>query len=197
MAFRDFTYPNVLVELGLAVAEGALFDRIEPLDLPAAFVERMRANVDLAVALNTEKARSEFIVAPLLLELKFGLGRRFGLFSGVELDVDTSRGLNGYCDFVLTRSALQTILSAPVLAVVEAKNDNLRSGLGQCIAATVAAREFNALEGRPAEPVYGAVTTGTAWQFLRLDGASLTIEVHEYPVSEPGRILAILSRIVA
>lgn len=197
MAFRDFTYPNVTVEFDLTVVEQDLFSTVQPLPLPAAFLERMRASTDLALALSNEKARSEFIIAPLLLELKFGLGHSVGVFSGAELDVDTSRGLVGVCDFLLTRSSRQTILTAPVLAVIEAKNDNIRSGLGQCIAATIAARDYNAMEKRPAAPVYGTVTTGTAWQFVRIDGSILTVDAHEYSVSEPGRILAILSRIIA
>lgn len=114
----------------------------------------------------------------------------------MELNVDTSRGLHGVCDFILTRSPLLTKLTAPILAIVEAKKDDIRSGLGQCIAATVAAREYNAMEKRPPSPVFGAVTTGTAWQFVRLDGNALTIDTHEYSIAEPGRILAILSRIV-
>jgi hypothetical protein len=197
VAFRDFTFPNVLVDLGLTLTEEDLFGSIEPLSLSAAFLQRMRAGADLGVALHNEKARSEFIIAPLLLELKFGLGQKVGVFSGVELDVDASRGLNGICDFVLTRSPRQTILTAPVLAVVEAKNDTLRNGLGQCIAATVAAREYNAMEKRPPAPVYGAMTRGTLWRFLRLDGSAVTLDAHEYQIAEPGRILAILSCIVA
>jgi hypothetical protein len=197
MAFRDFTFPNVIHELGLAMSQADLFGSVAPLDVSAEFLERMRFNAEIGVRVHTEKARSEFIIAPLLLELKFRFRDSFGLFSGVEMDVDASRGLNGVCDFVLARSPLQDVMVAPVLAVVEAKNDNLRSGLGQCIAATVAAREYNAMENRPPAAVYGAVTTGSAWRFLRLNGSDLTLDVHEYYVTEAGRILAILASIVA
>src|SRR5271170_283293 len=143
MAFRDFGFPDVQQILGLNLAEADLFSGVLAMDLPAAFSERMRADVALALAVNTEKARSEFIIAPVLSELRRLLGASFGLFSGVEFNVDASRGLNGYCDFLLTRSPLQSVLTAPVVVVVESKNDNLQTGLGQCIAAMVAAREFN------------------------------------------------------
>lgn len=197
MTFRDFTFPNVSVELGLTMSEDELFGPIEPLTLSAPFLERIQLSTDLGLAINTEKARSEFIIAPLLFELRFLCGRTFAIFSGIELDVDVSRGLTGVCDFILTRSPMQLVLTAPVLAIVEAKNDNVATGLGHCIAAMVAAREFNAMEKRPPSLVYGAVTTGTTWRFLRLDGSALTLDVHEYTISETGRILAILSRIVA
>ena len=106
-------FPEVRHALGLTLAEADLFGGIPAVDLSAEFAERMRAGVDLALAINTEKARSEFIIAPLLLELKRLLGEGFGLFSGVEFNVDAARGLNGYCDFILTRSPLQSVLTAP------------------------------------------------------------------------------------
>jgi hypothetical protein len=196
MAFRDFGFPGVQQALGLSLAEADLFSGVSALELPAAFSERMRGDIALALAINTEKARSEFIIAPVLSELRRLLGGSFGLFSGVEFDVDSSRGLNGYCDFILTRSPLQSVLTAPVVTIAEAKNDNLRTGLGQCIAAMVAAREFNAKSSSAVTVVHGAVTTGSAWKFLRLSGADVTLDVEEYFIAELGRIMGILAHIL-
>jgi hypothetical protein len=117
------------------------------------------------------------------------------LFGNVApLDLPSPR--NGFCDFILTRSPLQSVLTAPVVAIVEAKNDNLRNGLGQCIAAVVAARELNARLQTPGDTVQGAVTTGSAWKFLRLTGSELTLDLHEYFVAELGRIMGILAEIL-
>ena len=196
MAFRDFSFPDVQHALGLTLAEADLFGSIPAMDLSSEFAERMRAGIDLALAINTEKARSEFIIAPVLMELRRQLGDVFGLFSGIEFDVDASRGLNGYCDFILTRSPLQSVLTAPLVAIVEAKNDNLRTGLGQCIAAMVAAREFNAKSSVPEGSIYGVVTTGGAWKFLRLTGSALELDRREYFVAELGRIMGILASIL-
>jgi hypothetical protein len=196
MAFRDFSFPEVLQALELTLAEADLFGGVPALDLPPEFAERMRWGIDLVLAVNTEKARSEFIVAPILLELKRLLGGSFGLFSGVEFDVDAARGLNGFCDFILTKSPLQSVLTAPVVTIAEAKNDNLRNGLGQCIAAMVGLREFNARSPAPVAAVYGVVTTGGAWEFLRLVGPELTLDVREYFVAELGRIMGILAHIL-
>ena len=195
MAFRDFTYPDVRDALGLTLAEADLFGTIPPLALPTEFAERVRGGVELALAVNTEKARSEFIIAPVLYELRRVVGE-VGLFSGIEFDVDAARGLNGFCDFILTRSPLQSVLTAPLVAVVEAKNDNLRTGLGQCIAATVAARDFNAHSVTAGAPVYGVVTTGSAWKFLRLVGNEVTLDRREYFVAELDRIFGILAHIL-
>jgi hypothetical protein len=196
MAFRDFGFPEVQQALGLTLAEADLFSGVPPLELPVAFAERMRGDIALALAVNTEKARSEFIIAPVLSELRRLLGGRFGLFSGVEFNVDAARGLNGYCDFILTRSPLQSVLTAPVVAIAAAKNDYLRTGMGQCIAAMVAAREFNAQSAAAVAVVHGVVTTGSAWKFLRLSGADVTLDVEEYFIAELGRIMGILAHIL-
>jgi hypothetical protein len=150
----------------------------------------------VALAINTEKARSEFIIAPVLLELRRLVGDRLGLFSGVPLDGDPERGLNGICDFLLTTSGRQLVVAAPVVAIVEAKNDNLLSGLGQCIAAVVAARMVNEREGSVGRVVYGTVTTGSAWKFMQLDGSKLTIDRREYYIDNVGKILGIFQNIV-
>jgi hypothetical protein len=196
MAFRDFGFPEVQQALGLTLREASLFSGVPALELPATFTERMRGDIALALAINTEKARSEFIIAPVLAELRRMLGGRFGLFSGIEFDVDSSRGLNGYCDFILTRSPLQSVLMAPVVAIAEAKNDNLRTGMGQCIAEMVAAWEFNAKSAAAISEVHGVVTTGSAWKFLRLAGTVVTLDVEEYFIAELGRIMGILAHIL-
>jgi len=196
MSFRDFTFPEVQQALGLTVQKDDLFSAVPPMELQAEFVARLREGTDLALDINTEKARSEFIIAPVLLELRHQLRGSFGLFSGIELDVDPARGLNGICDFILTRSPRQIILTAPLVAIVEAKNDNVRTGLGQCIASMVAAHEFNQRSGTALAAVYGAVTTGSAWRFLRLSPPEVTVDLPEYYIVDPGRIMGILAHIL-
>jgi len=195
MAFTDFTFPDVLTDLSLTLREADLYSHVEPIALSPDFVARLLEDAALARAVSTEKARSEFVVAPILLELRRLAPGRFGLFSGIELRADPKVGLTGFCDFLLTRDARQFVVSAPILALVEAKNDNVRNGLGQCIAEMTAARVINDRAQR-AEAVHGVVTTGTAWQFLRLDGDAVTLDTQEYHVEQVPRILAILRGIV-
>ena len=193
MAFPQFTFPAVIEELGLLLADANLFAAVKPLVVRPEFAAALADGANLAAAINTEKARSEFAVAPLLLELRRLWPGRFGLFSGVELVADANRGLNGFCGFLLTRSPSQHVITAPILAVVEAKNDNLRTGLGQCIATMVAARLINT----SADVVYGAVTTGSLWRFLSLTETDLIIDYVEYHINAPDKLLAILSHIVS
>jgi hypothetical protein len=178
------------------VVEADLFSTAAPAVLREEFVATMKDGTDLALAINTEKARSEFIIAPVLLELRRSMHGSFGLFSGIEFDVDASRGLNGFCDFILTRSPRQIILTAPIVTIVEAKNDNLRSGLGQCIAAMVAAYEFNQKTGAGGGPIFGVVTTGSAWKFLRLNHPEVTVDIHEYYIDNLAKIVGILTQII-
>jgi len=196
MPFNEFKFPEVQQQLGLSLDEADLFAGVAPLSLPQEFVRSLTEDAHLALAINTEKARSEFIIAPILLELRRLLERRVGLFSGVELNADPSRGLNGVCDFIITRSPLQHVLCAPLITIVEAKNDNLRSGLGQCIAAMVAAQLFNQQTQTAVEAIYGVVTTGSDWKFLRLQGEKITLDLKEYYVIDPGQIMAILAESV-
>ena len=192
MAFQDFTFPEVCDTFGLTLRQAALYPHVPPLDRGQEFLERMAADATLATAINTEKARSEFMIAPVLSEVRRHHQARFALFSGVEFSVDPARGLNGFCDFLFTRSPLQLVVTAPVIAIAEAKNVDMRGGYGQCIAAMVAAREFNA----DATVVHGVVTTGSEWQFATLAGSDLTLDLREYFASELPAIMGILSHIL-
>jgi hypothetical protein len=53
------------------------------------------------------------------------------LFSGEEFNVDQSRGLNGFCDFLFTKSINRFSIESPVLMLVEAKRGEIESGWGQ------------------------------------------------------------------
>jgi len=192
MAFRDFTFPEVCSTFGLTLRQEMLYPQVPPLDRGQDFLERMAGDAALAIAISTEKARSEFMIAPVLSEVRRHLKARFALFSGVEFSVDPARGLNGFCDFLFTRSPLQLVVTAPVIAIAEAKNAYLRSGLGQCIASMVGAREFNA----DATIIHGVVTTGSEWQFLTLAGNQLTLDLREYFASELPAIMGVLAHIL-
>jgi hypothetical protein len=196
MSFQQFTFPQVQHDLGLSLHDADLFSAAPPFAVRPEFAAFLRDGVALAVANSTEKAKSEFIIAPVLLELRRALGGRFFLFSGVEWEADASRGLNGYCDFLLTRGESQYVLAAPFVAVVEAKNDLIRTGLGQCIAAMVGAWLCNQKAKRDIRRVYGVVTTGSAWKFLQLEGSSLTIDIPEYYVQDLPKLMGILRQIV-
>lgn len=92
----------------------------------------------------------------------------------------------------MSNSQEQLFISTPILAIVEAKNENLKAGLGQCIAEMVAAQLFNQQEGNEISLIYGAVTTGTVWQFLKLENKVVSIDLTEYFIQDIQKIIGIL-----
>lgn len=193
MAYSDFTVSRVRKELGATIAETTgLFDRVQALPPSPLLQSILQRSGRLARLIGTEKAKSEFLIAPVLAEIAARLNYRISLFSGTEFNVSPERGLQGFCDFMLSLSPEQLEITAPIVTIVEAKNDNLKNGLGQCMAEMLAARIFNDREGTPIEFIYGAVTTGTSWLFLRLEGDRIELDDREYFLNEVDLILGIL-----
>lgn len=159
--------------------------------------ETLEDNIPLAVAIATEKARSELIVSPILVAVRKHLNKQISLFSGMEFNVNIELGLTGFCDFIISRSHLQTIIQAPVVTLVEAKNNNIKSGFGQCLAEMVAAQIFNQNRGNQIPQIYGAITTGTAWQFLELEGQNVVLDLEEYSLKNLPKLLGVLISFVS
>jgi hypothetical protein len=190
MAYTDFTLESAEVELGVMARPGAIFPELTPLPVPAWLHDSLARGMRLALV--SEKARSEFIVAPILLAVRELSGERVSILSGQRLDVDPARRLLGECDFLLALSEPVPRLRAPVLSVVEAKKNDIEAGLGQCVAQMVAAQLYNDRSGQPVPAVYGCVTTGEDWQFLRLVGTAVTIGQGRLYIDNVGGILAAL-----
>lgn len=194
MAYSNFTLRDVQKIFQLNIREEmGLFTSIAPVPISESLALLLSENIPLAVSINTEKARSELIVVNILLELRRLFQRQISLFSGVDFTVDKERGLNGYCDFLMSQSPEQLFVNIPVVAIVEAKNDNIMSELGQCAAEMVAAQIFNQREERDLPAIYGSVTTGIGWIFLKLAAGQLSIDLKEYGIEQPDKIMGILS----
>jgi len=198
MSYRDFSLKKVQDSFQIKIIEKpGIFAAIKPHPISHYLAETLRENVPLAVSINTEKARSELMIAPVLVEVRKILDHRVSLFSGIELNVDKEKDLSGFCDFLISDSPEQLFLKAPVIAIVEAKNENIMSGLGQCLAEMIAARIFNEREGNAVSRIYGAVTSGNLWKFVKLDDGVAHIDLDDYSIREPDRIIGIFLAMVA
>ncbi len=198
MAYSDFTLATVVKQFSLTIDETRnLYADVREITVSDFLQTLLRENIPLALAISTEKARSELIIAPVLVELRKLAQKRISLFSGVDFTVDPALGLSGVCDFIISRSAEQLYVSAPILMLAEAKNEDMKRGYAQCIAEMVAARTFNERESIPSDRVYGAVTTGSNWKFLQLEGSTVAIDMPEYYISEVDKILGILLRLAS
>ena len=198
MAYSEFTLESVVSTFQLEKVDTAgLFSEIDPVNPSEYLTTGLAKKAPLAAAIGTEKARSEMIVADVLVDLLEHLDRRISLFSGIEFSVDPESGLTGVCDFLVSLSSNQFYVEAPVIILVEAKNADLKLGMGQCIAEMIAAQRFNAEKGNDIPCVYGASTTGIDWLFLKLEGKCLHIDMATYTLERCDRILGILSSMVA
>ncbi|MEG4801057.1 hypothetical protein QUB63_21125 [Microcoleus sp. ARI1-B5] len=196
MAYSDFTtISKVRSAFNLTVDEKTvLFADVEAIAPSDYLKTTLTEYIPLATAINTEKARSELIIAPILLEVRRILNFQIGFFSGTEFNADAKSGLNGYCDYILTASSDLYEIRTPVITLVEAKNENIKSGLGQCIAEMLGAQLFNKQHNDEIEAIYGCVTTGNAWKFLKLVNQTVFIDLTDYYIKEADKILGIIAK---
>ena len=197
MSYSNFTLESVVTKFELKKTESiGLFSEIEPITPSDYLTTGLAKKVPLAAAIGTEKARSELIVADILVELCEKFDYRISFFSGIDFNVDFENDLTGVCDFLISLSPGQLFLEEPVIALVEAKNTDMKLGLGQCVAEMIAAQRFNQEKGNDIPCVYGATTTGVDWQFLKLKEKDLQIDIAIYPIQQSDKILGILSGMV-
>ncbi len=197
MAYSDFTLTDIKEKLLLTLDEKErLFPHVTPIEYSQHLQETLDYNVSLAVSIHTDKARSELIVTPMLVEVLKIFHQEISLFSGIEFNVDKAQGLNGICDYIISLSSEQLVLDTPILTIVEAKNDNIKSGFAQCISEMFAAYLYNETNQHALPTVYGVVTTGSLWNFLKLTERTIWIDRDEYHISSPGKILGILVSLI-
>ena len=197
MPYSQFTIDVISETFGFTISERiGIFTDVPAVDYSTLLAQILKEYIPLAVAIGTEKARSEFIIAPILFELKKQLVNRISLFSGKEFNVQPEIGLSGFCDFLISLSPEQLFIQAPVVTIVEAKNDNIQSGLGQCIAEMIAAQLFNERKENKIKIIYGVVTTGSVWKFMRLIEQRIEVDLDEYFIQDIGKILGILRSFV-
>ncbi|MCG5057020.1 MAG: hypothetical protein KA714_03170 [Limnoraphis sp. WC205] len=193
MSYSEFTLERVVKTFNLTLSEQVnLFVDIPEVECSSFLLQTLEYNVPLALAISTEKARSELIIAPILLELRRQLQDQISLFSGTEFNVAPELGLNGTCDFLISREREILFVRSPVVTLVEAKKENINSGLGQCIAEMIAAQLFNEREGNQIQSIYGVVTSGNIWKFLKLNQQVISIDLVEYYLRDLTKIMGIL-----
>jgi len=193
MAYSDFTLTTVRKQFGITVVEEmGFFEEIKGRSPSNLLKEIFLDNKPLALASNTEKARSELLIMPILVELRRQLNKKISVFSGINFNVEPEKGLNGSCDFLIAQSQELLTINAPIIALVEAKKEDLNIGIGQCIAEMIAAQIFNEKGGKENKRIYGVVTSGTNWRFLKLEGKNVLIDLQEYYVENLEKILGIL-----
>lgn len=196
MAYSDFTLEKVVEVFGLSEQDESLFTQVTQLPISDWLRETLAVSLEFALISSTEKSRSEFIIAPILLEFARQNAKKVSVYSGKRLNVDLTVGLAEECDFILSRGQLARIIQTPILALVEAKKQDIELGLGQCVAQMLGAQRLNQHKNNPIETIFGCVTTGEVWQFLKLQDTHLTIDRDTYYIGDLETVLGIFQLIL-
>lgn len=194
MAYTDFTLESAELELGVACVPGDLFPNLVAHSVPMWLTDQLARGMRIAYV--SDKARGEFIVAPILLAVCELSHDRITILSGHQFEVDFGRRLIGESDFILARSKPIPQLRAPLVMVVQAKQNDINRSIGECLAQMVAAQLYNELTGTPVPTVFGCVTTGEDWQFLGLTGTFAILHRPRMFIDDVGKLLAAFARAV-
>jgi hypothetical protein len=190
LSYSSFSLDLVRRRFGVHLSLKPLFAEAAPIP-PSDFLRQsLQRAADLSLL--SEKARSEFIVAPILLELRELCHHEISIYSGVRFDVAADEGLQGVCDFIVTRTPPFPTIQAPLMVMVEAKKNAIEEGLGQCAAEMLAAQRLNREEQTERTVVYGCVTTGELWQFMALQEQELCLDPAKIYIEHVDNILGIL-----
>lgn len=193
-SYSQFTAED-LTALGIAVITERVITDITPVEPSAWLLQTLSYNH--ALPASTEKARSELLITPLLVELKQRNPDKMTVFSGYPFDIDKQRGLRGFCDYLISRKHNAAFIESPVIAIVEAKKDqDLIDASPQCIAEIYAAQLFNERHHEPQPYIYGVVTTGYDWLFMRMEGNRVSIDTERYAIQNLGALLGVWQTII-
>ncbi len=197
MSYSQFTLKEVMEAFqlkGTPESFPVLFPNITAIE-PSEHLKNVLQQNKIIPA-KSEKARSETIITPILVEIAQRSNGKFTVLSGERMDVDSSRGLAGECDYIFNTFSVRQVLTEPVFALVEAKKGDIDEGLGQCLAQMIGAKELNQAKDKPIPAIYGCVTNGEIWQFLKLEQDTITIDYDRYYLSEINKLLGIFQYII-
>jgi hypothetical protein len=193
MAYGDFSLEEIEHKFVIKNRTGRLFENVGVLEPRENFKEALALAAELPV--RSEKAKSETIVFPLLVELRRVNNKFFTIYSGDYLNVDESQGLKGECDFILAKETGSFSISFPIFQIVEAKKNDIEIGVPQLAAQLIGAKLFNERKGLKLGKTYGCVTTGTEWLFIALN-TDVVIDTHLYYLNEINQILGVFQYII-
>jgi len=194
MAYSNFTFKDLKADFDVENRVGKLFSDIKEIQAS----ERLLEDLEIAKTqpVRSEKAKSEFIVKPILVELLKLNDRFFSIHSGDQLNADKERGLVGECDFILARNAGTYDIHTPIITIVEAKKHDLEAGTSQCAAQLIGAREYNKIYDNSVDVLYGCVTNGKLWQFLKLENNIIWVDEEEYTLEPLPKLLGTFQNII-
>ena len=192
--YSSFSFKAVKKQFGLKSVKGVLFDNLEPLQPSSWLLDSLERTSKMAIV--SEKSRSEWIVSPIMVEVKYRNSDKMNVLSGENMDAAKDQSLTGECDFIFVKDPFALTVESLIFCLVEAERNDLMGGMGQCTAQMVGAQILNEQDGVNFPAIYGCVTTGTDWQFLKLENQLITIENNLKYIVELPYLLGTFQRIV-
>jgi hypothetical protein len=146
---------------------------------------RVRLLEDIAdakeIPIESEKSKSEHLITPILKEVWHLSHKSFVYYSGYTFEVNKQEGLSGICDYLLSKEEGIEI-KAPIFCLVEAKHRTISEGIPQAFAEMYAAQIFNEKHKKNITAIFGCVTDGTNWRFLKLEQQTAFIDTEIYHI---------------
>jgi hypothetical protein len=194
MIYSKFSLKRFKEEFKIDSRKANLFEQIEPVSV-SDFLQEALKRAERMPLIN-EKVRSEVLVMPILQEVQTLCNYSFTIFSGIDITADEDKGLKGVCDFVLSAAEDALYLEMPLFALVEAKKQDIEGSVGQCAAQMLGCQVLNEKDENSLPAIYGCITTGETWQFIKLEDNILWIDNQKYTSkTELEKILAIFQYI--
>ena len=113
MAYSNFTLDRIREELGVENQRTKILTDFEPVVPSDKLVKELQEVEELPI--RSEKAKSEWIVVPILKELRNRNNKYFTIYSGDVLIADEEKGLKGECDFILAKDIGTYDINYPII----------------------------------------------------------------------------------
>jgi hypothetical protein len=194
MAYTDFTFDDLETKFGIKNRSQPLFKKIVPVQPTHTLLQSLENAAELPI--RSEKAKSETIVFPILLELRNTNDKYFTIYSGDSLNASVDDGLKGECDFILAKDTQSFSINYPIIQIVEAKKNDIEAGVPQCAAQLLGAKIFNEKKNIQLDTIYGCVTTGDEWLFMKIQNKEIIIDTQKYYLVEINKILGAFQYII-
>lgn len=190
-SYSNFKTVDDIKSLGINMVAVSLFGNNVPEVKPSNWLAQT-LEVYKATPSGSEKAKSELTITPIFGDLRLRNPQKFSFFSGYQLNVLPEKGLRGFCDFILSKKYNAVLLESPLLVVVEAKlREDLPDALPQCIAAMYAAQILNQRNDENLPYIYGVVTNGQEWLFVKLANMMAYVDTERYFTARLPQLLGV------